>query len=120
MFQLGRTTLLEPLRRILGEYKNLIVKMCEDAEIKEPEITGKQATSKETARQNLDLLCDVRTLLNLPCLLPLLESINSLMKFTQSRHVFVSDYVAAIKICQAELYMLYDDADTTFQALHFQ
>jgi hypothetical protein len=28
--------------------------------------------------------------------------------------------VAAIKICQTEVYMLYDDPDTAFQAQHFQ
>jgi hypothetical protein len=74
-------SLLEPLRSILGEYKTLIVKMCEDVAVSEPEITGKQAADKETARHNLDLFCNVGTLLGLPCLLPLLESINSLMKF---------------------------------------
>lgn len=100
----------------MEEYKILIVKMCEDAAVNEPKIIGKQTAGKETARHNLDLFCDVGTLLGLPCLLPLLESINSLMKFVHSRPIFVSDFVAAIKICQAELYILYDDHDTAFQA----
>jgi hypothetical protein len=30
----------------MGEYKTLIVKMCEDAVVKEPALTPKQATSK--------------------------------------------------------------------------
>jgi hypothetical protein len=34
-------SLLEPLKRILGKYKTLIVKMCEDAAIKEPALTPK-------------------------------------------------------------------------------
>lgn len=29
-------SLLEPLKRVMGEYKTLIVKMCEDVAIKEP------------------------------------------------------------------------------------
>jgi hypothetical protein len=31
--------LLEPLKRVMGEYKTLIVKMCEDATIKDPRIS---------------------------------------------------------------------------------
>jgi hypothetical protein len=41
------------------------------------------------------------------------------MKFAQARDVFISDYVAAVKICQVELYMMYCDADTSFQQQHF-
>ena len=66
------------------------------------------------------MLCDIRTLLSPPCLLSLLESVNSLMKFAQSCHIFISDYVAAIKICQGELYHLYDNPDIAFQRPDFQ
>lgn len=45
----------------MGEYKTLIAKMCEDAALKEPEMTSKQAMARETARHNYDLLCDVGT-----------------------------------------------------------
>jgi hypothetical protein len=83
----------------MGEYKTLIVKMCEDAAIKEPALTPKQVASRESAKYNCDLLCDIGTLLALPCVLPLLECVNDLMKFAQSRDVFISDYVAAVKIC---------------------
>jgi hypothetical protein len=112
-------SLLEPLRRVMGEYKTLIVKMCEDAAVKEPALTPKQAASRESARHNCDLLCDIGTLLALPCVLPLLECVNDLMKFAQSRDVFISDYVAAVKICQADLYMMYVDSETSFQKAHF-
>jgi hypothetical protein len=103
---------LEPLKRVLGEYKTLIVKMCEDAMVKEPALTPKHAASKESAKHNCDLFCDVGTLLALPCVLPLLECVNELMKFAQSRDVFFSDYVVAVKICQANLNM---DPETSFQ-----
>lgn len=103
----------------MDEYKTLIAKMCEDVAVKEPSLIAKQAAAKETARANYDLLCDVSTLLALPCLMPLLESVNFLMKFAQSNHVFVSDYVAAVEICQANLYMMYSDPDTTWQKQHF-
>jgi hypothetical protein len=74
-------SLLEPLRRVMGEYKTLIVKMCKDAAIKEPALTPKQTTSKESTKHNCDLLCDIGTLLPLPYVLPLLECVNDLMKF---------------------------------------
>jgi hypothetical protein len=56
--------MLEPLKCVLGEYKTLIVKMAQDA------------ARKSKAAHNLRLLCDVHTLLALPCLMPLLESMN--------------------------------------------
>jgi hypothetical protein len=57
-------SLLEPLKRVLGEYKTLIVKMAQDA------------AEESKAALNLRLLCDVHTLLALPCLMPMLESVN--------------------------------------------
>ena len=100
------------------EYKTLIVKMAEDAAVKNPNAKDKEVSAK--ACNNLDLLCDVGTLLALPYLTPLFESVESLIKFAQSPDVFVSDYVAAVKICQAEIYMMYLDPDTSFMASHFQ
>jgi uncharacterized circularly permuted ATP-grasp superfamily protein len=43
-------SLLEPLRRILGEYKTLVVKMCKDSAMKELALTPKQQISRESAR----------------------------------------------------------------------
>jgi hypothetical protein len=51
--------------------------------------------------------------------LPLLECVNELMKFAQSKDVFISDYFAVVKICQATLYMTYMDPETSFQKQHF-
>jgi hypothetical protein len=81
---------------------------------------SKDATEESKAAHNLMLLCDVSTLLALPSLLPLLESVNSLITFSQSRNVFVFDYVAAIKICQAELYEMYVDSTSSFMGGKFQ
>jgi hypothetical protein len=79
--------MLEPLKHVLYKYKTLIVKMSKDT------------IEESKATYNLMFLCDVSTLLTLLCLLPLLESVNSLITFSQSPNVFVSDYVATIKIC---------------------
>ena len=98
----------------MGEYKTFIVKMCKDAAVKEPTLIPKQAASMESIRQNCDLLCDIGALLALLCVLPLLECVNDLMKFAQSRNVFISNYVAAFKICQIDLYMMYMDPKNSF------
>jgi hypothetical protein len=76
----------EPLKRVLSEYKTLIVKMAQDAVV------------ESKAAQNLRLLCNMHTLLALPCLMPLLEYMNQLILFVQSRSVFVLDYVTTVKL----------------------
>jgi hypothetical protein len=57
-------SMLEPLKRVLGEYKTFIVKMAQDA------------AEESKAAHNLHHLCDVHTVLALPCLMPLLKSMN--------------------------------------------
>jgi hypothetical protein len=113
-------SLLDPLRRIMGEYKTLLVKLCDDAAVKEPELTTKQRAAKDAARQNYSLLCDLGTLLSFSYFMPLLECVDSLMRFAQSNHVFVYGYLAVVMICLGELYMMYGDPETSFQQTHFQ
>jgi hypothetical protein len=103
----------------MEEYKTLLVKMCDDAAVKEPELTAKQRAAKDVARHNYSLLCDLGTLLSLSCFMPLLECVDSLMRFAQSNHVFVCDYLAVVRICQGKLYMMYGDPETSFQRTHF-
>jgi hypothetical protein len=79
-------SLLEPLKHVLGEYKTLIVKMAQDA------------AEENKAAHNLRLLYDVHTLLALPCLMPMLESVNQLIKFAHSISIFVTDYINVVKM----------------------
>jgi hypothetical protein len=65
----------------------LIVKMSQDN------------ISVAQARLNVNLLCDLHTLLTLSCLLPLMEVVNALIKFVQGRDVFICNFVATINIC---------------------
>ena len=92
--------------------------MCKDVAVKEPALTPKYAVSRELAKYNCDFLCDVATLLALPCVLSLLECMNELMKFAQSKDVFISDYILTVKICQVDLYTMYMDPETSFQKQH--
>jgi len=54
---------------------------------------------------NLNLLCDLHMLMGLSCLLPLLESVNALIKFMQGRDDFIYDFVVVVKIYQTNLYI---------------
>ncbi len=68
--------MLEPLKCVLAKYETLILKMAHDS------------ASIAQVRLNLDLLCDVHTLLDLFCLLPFLKVVNALIKFAQGKDVF--------------------------------
>jgi hypothetical protein len=52
-------------------------------------------------------------------LLALLEAINVLIKFAQGRD-FVCDFVATIKVCRIDLFMMYFNPWTSYQHEHFQ
>jgi hypothetical protein len=56
------------LKKVRKDYKNLVVKMARNNGI------------VEATNTNVVNLCDVGTILGLPCVLPMLESVNALMK----------------------------------------
>jgi hypothetical protein len=63
---------------------------------------------------NFELLYDVNLLISLSCLLLMLETIHALIKFAQKWDGFVCDFVAAIKICQGQLYSHYSNLDIKY------
>ncbi len=64
---------------------------------------------------NFDLLFELVVLLGLAGLLPLLETIHSLIKFVEQKDIFVcNQYIVAIKVCSTKLYGLYNDPMTCF------
>lgn len=69
---------------------------------------------------NFDLLYNIHTLLVFFYLLLLLEFVNALIKFYQGKDVFILNFVATIKICQINLFMMYIDPMTNYQHEHFQ
>jgi hypothetical protein len=95
---------LEPVKRLMSEYKALVLKMHLDS------------SSLATAKANLNLLSEIELLLGLACILPMLEALNYLIKFSQQSTCFVCDMVAAVKLCQADLYSWYVDSDTAYSA----
>ncbi len=78
--------MLNHAKRIMAKYKNLLVKM---------------ALANPTNQQAMliyEHFCDFHILLGLVCILHLLKSMHVLVKFAQSRDVFVCDLVATIKV----------------------
>ncbi len=63
---------------------------------------------------NFELVCDVKIMLFLMCLMLMLEIINFLVKFAQLHNVFVCDFVVVMKICQDDFYKLYVDLVIAF------
>jgi len=84
--------MLALLKWVGKEYKTLIVKMATHSGF------------VEVAMTNLVNLCDVGTILGLPCILPMQKSFNVLMKFAQAMVVFVCDYITVVEIYQIDLY----------------
>ena len=100
-------SMLSPAIRVMNEYRVLLVKMALDSVPPPPDANGKSGKKDKLlmklASRNLSFLQDYEILLTLSALLPLLRSVHSLIKFTQSREVFICDYVSAIQICISEL-----------------
>ncbi len=65
--------MLSPSKRVLSEYKALVVKMVEDNVI------------VDTTKINYELMCDLETLLSFSCIIPLLELVQGLSKIAQSQ-----------------------------------
>jgi hypothetical protein len=70
-------------------------------------------TVTQTAH-NLKLLRDLKVMLGLSCIMPMLEGLNELMKFSESHECFVCDFVVAIKLCHTNLYYWYNDPDNAY------
>ncbi len=99
--------MLPPLKWVEKKYKTLIAKMVVDNDF------------VESIKAHLLNLCDINIIPNLPCILPMLDYVNGLMKFVQNRDVFMCDYITTLKHCQEELYKMYINLNTSFQAKNF-
>jgi hypothetical protein len=62
------------------------------------------ASCNNVSNENLNLLCNLELIMGLLTILPLLDCVHSLIKFAQSRDVFMGDFINAMKMCQLELY----------------
>jgi hypothetical protein len=90
-------SMLSPLKHVLGKYKSLVVKMHTNAR------------NNKLAWENLDLLCDIELVFYLPCILPMLEMVHTLIKYVQRRDVFICEFNDVVKANEAKLHQLYVD-----------
>jgi hypothetical protein len=97
--------MLKPAIRIMNEYKPLLVKLKEDASVKNP---------TKLSLKYFSGLTDVQIIVGLTCLMPMLRMANGLMKATQKNDVFVCDYLAAIKIFQRDPAQMYIEPQSRF------
>ena len=82
--------MLNPLKHILSEYRTLLVKLYSHHIVK-PTILA--------AKVNYDLIADIKCLLTLAAVLPLLEAVKTLVVFVQSPRVYVCDFTRALSFC---------------------
>ena len=111
-------SMLSPSVRVMKEYRVILVKMAVDSLPPAPNTNDKPCKKDKLlmklASRNLLFLQDFQVLLTLSTLLPLLRSVHSLIKFAQSREVFIYDYVIAIQICILVLQTFYCDESSAF------
>ena len=67
----------------------------------------------------LDLLCDPTCLLGMATLLPLIESLDSLITFSHKRNVFICDFIGVVKVCEGQLYSMYNCHSRAFTTDEF-
>ena len=67
----------------------------------------------------LDLLCDPTCLLGMCALLPLIECLDSLITFAQKQDVFICDFIGAVKVCEGQLYNMYNCHSRDFNTNEF-
>jgi hypothetical protein len=83
--------MLSLAKKVLAKYQTLLLKM------------GLDMATVAPTKANFELLCDFGLLLSLACILPLLSIVHCLMRFSQSRDVYICDFFAALKVCQSQL-----------------
>jgi hypothetical protein len=83
--------MLSTSKRILNEYKALVVKM------------GINSVNVQITKANYELLCDAETLLGFAYVIPLLKVVQGLSKFAQGRGTFIYDFVDALKLVETDL-----------------
>jgi hypothetical protein len=64
-------------KNMLKEYTSLVAKRCMDAPMNKP------------PWENLDFLCDFKLVLALPCILPMLEVVHTLIIFAKKRCIYL-------------------------------
>jgi hypothetical protein len=89
--------MLSHAKRVMAKEKFMLMKMALDN------------STNQQIMLNYEHICDLHILFKLAYILLLLEFVHVLIKFEQSRDVFVCDLMATIKVCQSYVYNMYYD-----------
>jgi hypothetical protein len=92
-----------PAKQVLAKYKTMVVKMHNN-----------NLHIVATTKMNLQYLCDIEVVMGLANIMPLLESVHVLIKFTQAHDTFLCDFVTVVKMCCVELYNMYLDLEKKY------
>ncbi len=95
--------MINSIKHVLFKYCTLLMKMALGA----PTIAF--------AKSNLCLMTNVKMLLGLNAIMPLLEEVHSLIKISQLHDVLICDFIPTMKICERDVYMMYYDNHYYFQ-----
>jgi hypothetical protein len=95
--------MLFPCNRVVVNCKTLIANMSKDH------------IGNEVARSNLQKLLDLELIFGFHCILPLLELVHTLIKYTQGKDVYICDFFEVIRMCRTKLYELYIDPKCKFK-----
>jgi hypothetical protein len=79
-----------------------------------------KSLKSEVDLKNLNVLSNVKFIIGLPCILPLLECVHTLIKVTQNINVFVCDFVESINLTQQEFYRFYYDSFAMYEDPSFE
>jgi hypothetical protein len=85
-------SMLSLTKWVIAKNKTLLMKMAINM------YANSQATTK------FEHLVDLDMLLSLFYILPFLEFVHNLLKFSQYNDIFLCNFVSAVEICQAQLY----------------
>jgi len=89
--------MVAPSKRLVYEYKFVVMKMFKDLSI------------NLVVATIYELFCDVETMMGLTCVLPMLEAMYNLNKLAQNKDCFICDFVATFQLTQVDFYNLYVD-----------
>jgi len=69
-------------------------------------------------RENFELLCDLNLILDLPCVMLILEEVYYFIKYAQCQDVFIMDFLDVINLDEVELFNLYIDGFFSILMIH--
>jgi hypothetical protein len=96
-------SMLFSCKRVFSEYRTPVMKIELDM------------NTYSTAKDNFDMLVDLEVILAFYYLVPMLEMVNKVIKWTQDRNIYVVDFNHGVKHCTSLLYHHFVDSSTRFQ-----